>query len=90
MPDEFSNAVEKAGYQLLKQDVDPQIKHATDYRHLKRDLIITVLHSLPVVMIEMGGNLIAAWHHWLDATIGQQDNWLLQFMLTTAVLFGYG
>lgn len=88
--DELSLAVEKAGYQLLKQDVDPQIQQATDYRHLKRDLIIAVLLSLPVVVIEMGSHLIPAWHHWLDATLGQQGNWLLQFVLTTAVLFGPG
>ena len=36
--DELSQAVEKAGYQLLKQDVDPQIQQASDYRRLKRDL----------------------------------------------------
>lgn len=88
--DELSSAVEKAGYQLLKQDVDPQVQQASDYRHLKRDLIIAVLLSLPVVVIEMGSHLIPAWHHWLDATLGQQGNWLLQFVLTTAVLFGPG
>ncbi|MEX0615462.1 MAG: heavy metal translocating P-type ATPase, partial [Methylophaga sp.] len=88
--DELSLAVEKAGYQLLKKDVDPQIQQANDYRRLKRDLIIAVLLSLPVVIIEMGGHLIPAWHHWLNATLGQQGNWILQFVLTTAVLFGPG
>ncbi len=88
--DELSRAVEKAGYQLLKKDVDPQIQQASDYRHLKRDLIIALLLSLPVVVIEMGGHLIPAWHHWLNATLGQQGNWLLQFVLTTVVLFGPG
>ncbi|MEX1199329.1 MAG: heavy metal translocating P-type ATPase [Methylophaga sp.] len=88
--DELSLAVEKAGYQLLKKNVDPQIQQANDYRRLKRDLIIAVLLSLPVVIIEMGGHLIPAWHHWLNATLGQQGNWILQFVLTTAVLFGPG
>ncbi len=87
---ELSVAVEKAGYQLLKQDIDPQIQQARDYRRLKRDLTIAVLLSLPVVIIEMGGHLIPAWHHWLNTTLGQQGNWLLQFVLTTAVLFGPG
>lgn len=87
---ELSVAVEKAGYQLLKQDIDPQIQQARDYRRLKRDLTIAVLLSLPVVIIEMGSHLIPAWHHWLNATLGQQGNWLLQFVLTTAVLFGPG
>lgn len=88
--DELSTAVEKAGYQLLKKDVDPQIQQASDYRRLKRDLIIAMLLSLPVVIIEMGGHLIPAWHHWFNNFIGQQGNWLLQFTLTTAVLFGPG
>ncbi|HET8808529.1 MAG TPA: heavy metal translocating P-type ATPase, partial [Methylophaga sp.] len=88
--DELSQAVEKAGYQLLKQDIDPQIQQASDYRRLKRDLIIAVLLSLPVVVIEMGGHLIPPLHHWLSATLGQQGNWILQFVLTTAVLFGPG
>lgn len=88
--DELSLAVEKAGYQLLKKDVDPQIQQASDYRRLKRDLSIAVVLSLPVVIIEMGGHLIPAWHHWLNATLGQQGNWLLQFVLTTVVLFGPG
>lgn len=87
---DLSKAVEKAGYQLLKQDVDPQIQQAADYHRLKRDLIIAVILSLPVVIIEMGGHLLPAWHHWLDATLGRQGNWLLQFVLTTAVLFGPG
>ncbi|MDX1574536.1 MAG: heavy metal translocating P-type ATPase, partial [Methylophaga sp.] len=88
--DELSFAVEKAGYQLLKQDIDPQIQQANDYRRLKRDLNIAALLSMPVVIIEMGGHLIPAWHQWLNATLGQQGNWILQFVLTTAVLFGPG
>lgn len=52
--------------------------------------MIAGLLSLPMVVIEMGGHLIPAWHHWLGNTLGQQGNWLVQFMLTTAVLFGPG
>lgn len=83
-------SVKKAGYELLQQDVDPQLQQASDYRGLKRDLLIALLLTMPVVVIEMGGHLIPAWHHWLNSVFGQQGNWLIQFTLTTAVLFGPG
>ncbi len=86
----LTSAVEKAGYQLLQADVDPQIQQAHEYAVLKRDLLIALLLTLPVVVIEMGGHLIPAWHHFVNEQIGQQGNWLLQFVLTTGVLFGPG
>lgn len=86
----LSSAVAKAGYQLLQADVDPQIQQAHEYAVLKRDLLIALLLTLPVVVIEMGGHLIPAWHHFVNQQIGQQGNWLLQFVLTTGVLFGPG
>ena len=86
----LSSAVEKAGYQLLQADVDPQIQQAHEYAVLKRDLLIALLLTLPVVLVEMGGHLIPAWHHYVNEQIGQQGNWLLQFVLTTGVLFGPG
>ena len=86
----LSRSVEKAGYQLLQADVDPQIQQAHEYAVLKRDLLIALLLTLPVVAIEMGGHLIPAWHHFVNEQIGQQGNWLLQFVLTTGVLLGPG
>jgi heavy metal translocating P-type ATPase len=35
----------------------------------------------------MGGHLIPALHHWVNSTIGMQNSWLLQFVLTSMVLF---
>lgn len=86
----LTSAVEKAGYQLLQADVDPKIQQAHEYAVLKRDLLIALLLTLPVVLVEMGGHLIPAWHHFVNEQIGQEGNWLLQFVLTTGVLFGPG
>ncbi|MDF0603452.1 heavy metal translocating P-type ATPase [Psychromarinibacter sp. C21-152] len=46
--------------------------------------------ALPVFVIEMGGHVFPAFHHWVNATIGQQTSWILQFVLTTLVLAGPG
>ncbi len=38
----------------------------------------------------MGGHLVPSFHHWLHGAVGTQTLWLLQFVLTTAVLAGPG
>ncbi len=56
----------------------------------RRQLILAAVLTLPVFVLEMGGHLFPAFHHWVLATIGQQASWLVQFMLTTIVLAGPG
>jgi Cu+-exporting ATPase len=53
---------------------------------LARQTLIAGLLALPVVVMEMGGHLIPAWHHWQHATLGQTGAWGLQAALTTLVL----
>jgi len=57
---------------------------------LKRQTLLAILLALPVFLIEMGGHMIPALHHWIMATIGQQTSYLIQFALTTVLLFGPG
>ena len=57
---------------------------------LRRDLILAAALTLPVFVLEMGGHMIPAFHHWVMATIGQGPSWLIQFLLTTLVLAGPG
>ena len=57
---------------------------------LKRQTLLAVLLALPVFLIEMGGHMIPALHHWILATIGQQASYLIQFTLTTVLLIGPG
>ena len=61
-------------------------KKAADQQQLKRDLIIAVVLALPVFILEMGSHLIPAFHMWVMMHIGQQQSWLVQFVLTTLVL----
>ena len=53
---------------------------------LKRDLVISVVLTLPVFILEMGSHMIPAMHHWVIDNIGLQNSWYFQFVLTTLVL----
>ena len=57
---------------------------------LKRRLVVAAVLALPVFLLEMGSHLIPGLHQWINDTIGQQNSWYLQFLLTTAVLVGPG
>ncbi|MGR3321197.1 MAG: heavy metal translocating P-type ATPase, partial [Pseudooceanicola sp.] len=69
---------------------EPGAKLADEARALRRDAVIAACLTLPVFIIEMGGHMIPALHHWVAATIGQGNSHLLQFLLTTLVLAGPG
>ena len=56
----------------------------------KRRVIVAGLLALPVFLLEMGSHLIPGVHHVVAQTIGLQSSWLIQFVLTSAVLFGPG
>ena len=46
--------------------------------------------TLPVFILEMGGHLIPALHHWVQMTLGTQSSWMIQLILTSLVLIGPG
>lgn len=88
-------AVEKAGYQAtVKSGTDIpadshgafQEKKANETAQLKRDLWLAVILTAPVFILEMGSHLIPAFHHFIAHTLGTQNSWYLQFVLTTLVL----
>lgn len=89
-------AVAKAGYSAQRLDSERSgtdvvaERQAEELRVLKRDLSIATLFALPVFLLEMGGHLIPAFHHAIAGSLGTQNSWLLQFVLTTIVLFGPG
>lgn len=62
-------------------------RKAAERRALWRDLWIAAALALPVFLLEMGGHVVPAFHHWVAHTIGTQNSWYLQFVLTTLVLF---
>ncbi|MEP3048990.1 MAG: heavy metal translocating P-type ATPase [Roseibium sp.] len=59
-------------------------------QELFRKMAIAAAFALPVFVIEMGSHVVPGMHHWINATVGQQTSWVLQFILTTIVLVGPG
>jgi Cu+-exporting ATPase len=94
-------AVEKAGYEARpldaqaaqaqgsEQDAMAQ-RQAQERGELKSALIVATVFALPVFVLEMGGHMVPAFHHWVGQTIGTQNSWYLQCVLAAIVLFGPG
>lgn len=85
-------AIDKAGYdakaiQAAMPDQTEQLEKKDQERaELKRDLIIATILALPVFILEMGSHLIPGVHQLIEQTIGMQNSWYLQFVLTSLVL----
>lgn len=84
--------LEKAGYpgQTMKSGVMRDrlaVQEGPDPRAL---LLLSACLALPVFILEMGGHLVPAWHHFITGTIGNGASWIIQFVLTTAILMGPG
>ncbi|MGU3625241.1 heavy metal translocating P-type ATPase [Comamonas sp. C24C] len=91
-------AIEKAGYEAqpvahsagATGEDATAARQAQERESLKRSLIFATLFALPVFLLEMGGHMVPAFHHWIAGSIGTQNSWYLQFALTAVVLFGPG
>jgi heavy metal translocating P-type ATPase len=57
---------------------------------LKRAVILSAALTLPIFVLDMGSHFIPPFHHWLLATLGQQNLFYLLFALATIVQFGPG
>ncbi|MFD2752549.1 heavy metal translocating P-type ATPase [Comamonas terrae] len=86
-------AIAKAGYEAAPVagagDSAAQ-RQAAERAALRRSLIFAAVVALPVFLLEMGGHMVPAFHHWIAGTLGTQNSWYLQFALTAIVLFGPG
>jgi Cu+-exporting ATPase len=61
-----------------------------DATALARSVLIAAILTAPVFGLEMGSHFVPAFHDWVMTTIGHQRSLLIQFVLTTLVLFGPG
>ena len=85
------DAAAKAGYPASVDTPEAGTPEAATRKeaeaiHLKRMTLLAAALTLPVFVLEMGGHLVPAFHHWIAATIGMETSWLIQFLLTTLVL----
>ena len=93
---DLARTVTEAGYRArlssgaADEAQEASQRKADEIAALGRQVLIAALLALPVFLIEMGGHMIPALHHWVAANIGMQNSYLLQFVLTTAVLAGPG
>ena len=85
-------AIEKVGYEASPVDTGAQAdeeaaeKKDAERAELKRDLTLAAVLALPVFVLEMGSHMIPGMHEWVASTIGIQQSWYLQFVLTLLVL----
>jgi P-type Cu+ transporter len=93
LPDTLERAVAKAGYQArvvedaARQEDGAQEREA---RRLRFALLWAAAFTLPVFILDMGGHFIPPFHHWLMATLGQQNLFYLLFAFASVVQFGPG
>ncbi|MFN7223244.1 MAG: heavy metal translocating P-type ATPase [Paracoccaceae bacterium] len=89
-------AIEAVGYEAHpvtrsgREDDEATRRKVAEGDSLRRALSLAAVLSLPVFVLEMGSHLFAPMHHLIMTTIGMQASWILQFVLTTAVLVGPG
>jgi Cu+-exporting ATPase len=96
--DALTGATTAIGYPARVRDEDgaQQADAAREDRHahaaagLRRNTLIAAALALPVFVLEMGGHIVPEFHQWIDAVIGRQTSWIVQFILTAAVILGPG
>ncbi len=87
---QLAQAVTAAGYATtpIRDDAPPAAthRHEDDAARMRRNFLIAAALTLPVFIVEMGGHLIPGLHHWLMGQVGTRPLWIMQFVLTLAVL----
>ncbi len=91
--DGLIRAIEHAGYQARLIDGDDgraQVQQARAralaLQQQTRRFLLAALLTLPVFVLEMGGHLSPALHHWIQQHVGATVSMALQGLLTTLVL----
>lgn len=81
----------KSASQITSREHVPQTRGFDDKADVnRRAFIIAALLTLPVFILEMGGHVFPAFHHWIAQTIGMRTSWALQFILAGLVIIGPG
>ncbi len=92
-PRDIAAIVTDAGYPAKLKDAEKprdMNRKAKEAAHLKTMLIIAAVLALPVFALEMGGHIFPGFRDFINGTLGEQNSRLLQFALTTVVLFWPG
>lgn len=89
--EQLTSAVAKAGYEAKVIQADQPIaddnqQEQQQVAKLRLSLITAIVLTIPVFLLEMGGHLSSTVHHLLLTTIGEQNSWYLQWLLTTLII----
>jgi Cu+-exporting ATPase len=96
LSDRLRKAIVEAGYEPQNIETDAgagdreRARRAEEMQTLQRRLLIAAALAAPVVVMEMGGHMIPAFHHWVMATIGEERARYISFIFATLALFGPG
>lgn len=94
--DRLRRAISAAGYEPRRIETDAgatdreRARREAEMKTLRFNLILSALLTAPVFILEMGGHLVPAFHHWTMMTIGEEMVRQLSFLFATLVLFGPG
>jgi P-type Cu+ transporter len=87
-------AASDAGYPATQAEdsssEDAGARKNEEARVLARRTVVAATLALPVFLLEMGAHLIPGMHGLIGDTIGHWTSWMIQFVLTTAVLLWPG
>lgn len=87
-------AAREAGYPAALSEAGARAtavqRKADEARQIARRTMLAAALALPVFLVEMGSHVIPGLHRFIMDTIGQETNWLAQFVLTTLILIGPG
>jgi len=89
----LTKAIAKSGYDArarMDREAAPVNRKADEARVLRKRLVLAAALTLPIFVIEMGGHLIPALHHWWMMTVPEWLWRMVQFALTCVVLAGPG
>ncbi|SFU14926.1 Cu+-exporting ATPase [Pseudovibrio denitrificans] len=92
-PATIAELVTTAGYPATLEKTEPTKtahRKTDEIRQLKNKTLLAAVLALPVFLIEMGSHFIPGVHMLVADTLGMQNSYYLQFILTTIVLFGPG
>ncbi len=96
---EIVAAIASEGYdaRLVNQDAasgTERARHAqeqgADTRSLGRATLMAALLTIPVMVLEMGGHIVPAFHHWQAGMLGEATPRWVALVLATAVVLGPG
>ena len=87
---DLARVLAAAGYPARLRDSEDTGAGTVEPAAPVRRLVLALALTLPLVVLEMGGHMVPAFHHWLHDLIGVRALWQLQFLLASLVLFGPG